>query len=253
MSGLRLLLAKEMREQVRTLRLPVVLIVFAVLGLISPLVARYVQEIIDAVGGDQFGGLVPDPVVGDAMVQFTKNVGQFGAIIAILVAMGAVAGEKDQGTAAFLLTKPLSRGSFLAAKVVAIGVLLALGIAVAGLLCWVYTAIIFEPLPIGGYAAAMVLVWLSLADIAAITFLASVTARSSIVAGGVGLGALVLAGVLGALPGIGPYLPTSLWGAADQLGLGTVPDPLIGPILMAVAIACVVLGLAGWSFRRQEL
>ena len=99
----------------------------------------------------------------------------------------------------------------------------------------------------------MVLVWLSLAVFAAITFLASVTARSAIVAGGVGLGALVVAGILGALPGIGSYLPTSLWGAADQLALGTVPDPLIAPVLAAVVIVVVVLGLAWWSFRRQEL
>jgi ABC-2 type transport system permease protein len=253
MSGLRLLLGKEVREQVRTLRLPVVLIVFAILGLISPLTARYIREIIDAIGGDQFEGIVPDPVVGDAIVQFTKNVGQFGVVIAILVTMGAVAGEKDRGTAAFLLTKPLSRGSFLVAKMIAIVLLLALGIAVAGSLCWIYTAILFEALPVTGYVAAMALVWLSLAVFAAITFLASVTARSSIVAGGVGLGALVVAGILGALPGVGSNLPTHLWRAADLLALGTVPDALIGPVVAAVAMAVVALGLAAWSFERQEL
>ena len=125
MSGLQLLLRKELREQVRTMRLPVVVAVFAIVGLLSPVVARYIREIIDAVGGTQLEGLIPEPVVGDAVLQFTKNVGQFGVIIAILVTMGTVAAEKDSGTAAFLLTKPISRGSFLAAKVVAIGVLLA--------------------------------------------------------------------------------------------------------------------------------
>jgi ABC-2 type transport system permease protein len=253
MSGLPLLLGKEMREQVRTLRLPVVLVVFAILGLMSPLAARYIQEIVDVVGGEQFQGLIPDPVVGDAIVQFTKNVGQFGIVIAILVTMGAVAGEKDHGTAAFLLTKPISRGAFLGAKVVAIGVLLALATALAGLLSWVYTAILFEPLPIVGYVAAIVLVWLSLAVFAAITLFASVTARSSIVAGGVGLGALVGAGVLGAIPGIGAYLPIGLWGAAEQLALGTTPDPFVGPVLVEAAIVGVFVGLAWWAFRRQEL
>jgi ABC-2 type transport system permease protein len=253
MSGFPLLLGKEMREQVRTTRLPVVLIVFAILGLMSPLAARYIAEIVDAVGGEQLQGLVPDPVVGDAIVQFTKNVGQFGIVIAILVTMGAVAGEKDHGTAAFLLTKPIGRGAFLGAKVVAIGVLLALATALAGLLSWVYTAILFEPLPVGGYVAAMILVWLSLAVFAAITLLASVTARSSVVAGGIGLGALVGAGILGAIPGIGPYLPTGLWGAAERLALGTMPDPLVGPVLVNAAIVGVVVGLAWWAFRRQEL
>jgi len=252
-NGFRLLLGKELREQVRTLRLPVVLIVFAMLGLMSPLLARYTKEIIHAVGGSQFEGVIPDPVVGDAILQFTKNVGQFGIVIAILVTMGAVASEKDHGTAAFLLTKPITRGAFLGAKVAAIGLLLALATIVAGSLCWVYTAILFEPLPGAGFVAAMALVWLSLAVFAAITFLASVTARSAIVAGGIGLGALVAAGLLGALPGIGPYLPTGLWGAAEALALGRVAEPLLGPVAVGAAVVIIAALLSWLSFRRQEL
>ena len=253
MSGFRLLLRKELREQARTMRLPAVVAVFAIFGILSPVFARYVREIVEAVGGGQFEGMIPEPVVGDAVVQFTKNMGQFGVLIAILVTMGSVATEKERGTAAFLLTKPITRSAFVLAKVVAIGGLLALALAVAGALCWIYTAILFEPLPVGGFAAAVALVWLSLAVFAALTFLASVTTRSALVAGGIGFGLVLVAGILSALPGIGPYLPTSLWGAADVLALGTVPDPLLGPVLANVALAAAAVGLALWSFRRQEL
>jgi ABC-2 type transport system permease protein len=253
MNGLGLLVRKELREQVRTLRLPVIVILFAILGMISPVFARYIQEIISAVGGDQLTGIVPDPVVGDAAVQFTKNLGQFGVLAAILVTMGSVAGEKDHGTAAFLLTKPVTRGAFLGAKVVAIGALLALGTIVAGVLCWVYTAILFEPLPAGGFVGTVFLVWLSLAVFAAITFLASVVARSALVAGGIGIAALLVAGILSAIPVVGTYLPTGLWGAADVLAVGTIPDPLLGPIVSNVVIIVAAVGLAVWSFGRQEL
>ncbi len=253
MSGFGLLLRKELREQARTMRLPAVVAVFAIFGILSPVFARYVREIVEAIGGGQFEGMIPEPVVGDAVVQFTKNMGQFGALIAILVTMGSVATEKERGTAAFLLTKPITRSAFVTAKVVAIGGLLALALAVAGTLCWIYTTILFEPLPVAGFAAAVALVWLSLAVFAALTFLASVTTRSALVAGGVGFGLLLVAGILSALPGIGPYLPTSLWGAADVLALGTIPEPLVGPVLANVALAAAALGLALWSFRRQEL
>jgi ABC-2 type transport system permease protein len=192
-------------------------------------------------------------VVGDAAVQFTKNLGQFGVLAAILVTMGSVAGEKDHGTAAFLLTKPVTRGAFLGAKVVAIGALLALGTIVAGVLCWVYTAILFEPLPAGGFVGTVFLVWLSLAVFAAITFLASVVARSALVAGGIGIAALLVAGILSAIPVVGTYLPTGLWGAADVLAVGTIPDPLLGPIVSNVVIIVAAVGLAVWSFGRQEL
>jgi ABC-2 type transport system permease protein len=252
-TGLGLLLRKEIREQVRTARLPVVVAVFALFGLFSPVFARYVREIVEAIGGGQFQGMIPEPTVADAVVQFTKNVGQFGVLIAILVTMGSVATEKERGTAAFLLTKPITRGAFVGAKVLAIGSLLAIATAVAGTLCWIYTAILFEPLPAAHFAAAVALVWLSLAVVAALTFLASVTTRSALVAGGVAFGAFLVAGILSALPVIGAYMPTSLWGASDQLALGTVPDPLVGPIVANVLFVAAAIGLAWWSFRRQEI
>lgn len=253
MTGLAIMLGKETREQIRTMRLLVVVAVFALFGLLSPVVARYTREIVEAVGGGQFGGMIPEPTVADAVIQLTKNVGQFGVIIAILVTMGAIATEKERGTAAFILTKPITRLSFVVAKVVAIGSLLAIALAVAGALAWVYTAILFEPLPVAGFAGAVALLWLSLAVFAAITFLASVVAPSAIVAGGIGFGAFVLAGILSVLPGVGAYMPTGLWGAANLVAVGVVPEPLLGPVLFNVAVIAVAIGLAAAIFRRQEL
>jgi ABC-2 type transport system permease protein len=253
MTGFGLLLRKEIREQARTMRLVVVVAVFAVVGLLSPVVARYVREIVEAVGGGQLGAVIPDPSVGDAVAQFTKNVGQLGAVIAILLSMGAIATEKDRGTAAFVLTKPVTRPAFIAAKVVAIGGLLALALAVAGGLAWVYTAILFEPLAAAGFAAAVALVWLSLAVFAALTFLASVIAPSALLAGGIGLGLLFASGFLSILPTVGAYLPTSLWAAADRVAVGTAPDPLLGPVLVNLALVAGSIGLAAAIFRRQEL
>ena len=123
----------------------------------------------------------------------------------------------------------------------------------AGVLCWVYTAILFEPLPAGGFVGAMVLVWLSLAVFRGHHLPGLGHARSALVAGGIGIAALLVAGILSALPVVGPYLPTGLWGAADVLAVGTIPDPLLGPIVVNVAIIVAALSLALWAFRRQEL
>jgi ABC-2 type transport system permease protein len=253
LAGLDLMVRKELREHMRTLRLPVVVILFALLGLLSPLMARYIREIITAAGAEALSGVVPDPVVGDAVIQFTKNLGQFGVLAAVLVTMGSVASEKERGTAAFLLTKPVSRGAFLGGKAIGLGALLAVATLVAGVLCWVYTAILFEPLAIGGFAAAIVVVWLSLSVFATITFLASVVARSALVAGGIGIAALLATGILSALPVVGPYLPTSLWGLADQLAIGSVPDPLLGPVLANVTVVVVLVAASWAAFARQEL
>lgn len=253
MEGYRILLRKELLELVRTLRLPVVLIVLALLGLLSPLFARYIREILEAVGGAEFQGAIPDPVPRDAVIQLTRNLGQIGVLITILVTMGTVAGEKERGTAAFLLTKPIGRAAFLAAKLTAIGLLLAAATALAGALCWFYTAVLFEPLPFAGYAAAMALIWLSLTVFGAVTFAASVMARSALVAGGIGLAALLVAGLVSIVPGLAVHLPTGLWAIADEIAVGSVPDGAIVPILVNAVVVLRAVGVAWASFRRQEL
>src|SRR6266446_4703250 len=118
MTGFTALLRKEVVEQWRTLRLPVVATIFLLVGLSSPLLARFTPEILKAVGGDQFQIVLPTPTAADAVDQLAKNIGQFGGLIAVLLTMGAVATEKEHGTAALLLTKPASRAAFLAAKLI---------------------------------------------------------------------------------------------------------------------------------------
>jgi len=73
MTGFAPLLRKELLEQWRTTRLPVVATVFLLVVLSSPLLARFTPEIIKAVGGDQFQIVLPTPTAADAYDQLAKN------------------------------------------------------------------------------------------------------------------------------------------------------------------------------------
>jgi ABC-2 type transport system permease protein len=254
-AGFRLLLQKELREQLRTLRLVVVVAVLAVFGATSPLLAKLLPDIIKA-AGTQTAGLtitMPTPTTADAVAQLVKNLGQFGLLIAILVCMGAVATEKERGTAGFVLTKPVGRGPFLMAKAASIGMLLGAGIAAGYALAWIYTAALFEALPLIGFAASGVLLWLSLLLTASVTFLFSVLARSSLVAGGAGFVALIVTGIGAAIPGIGPYAPPGLSTPAVALALGEPVGDLAGPIIVNLALVGLAVGAAHVAFSRQEL
>jgi ABC-2 type transport system permease protein len=253
MAGLGPLLRKELLEQWRTLRLPVIATIFLLVGLSSPLLARFTPEILKAVAGDQFSITLPVPMAADAVDQLAKNLGQFGGLIAVLLAMGAVASEKERGTAALLLTKPVSRAAFLGAKMVAIGLTLAVSVAVATAGAWFYTLVLFRALPLSGIAAGAVLQWLTLMAWASITFVGSTLTRSSLAAAGLGIVAFIVVGILGVLPGIGAYLPTGLGGPARSLALGIAgPDPF-APVLATVGLIAGA-GLVAWlAFRRQEL
>lgn len=253
MRGFRILLAKELLEQWRTSRLLVVVGTLAIVGILSPLLARFTPELVTALGGAQFLGLIPPPSVGDSVDQFLKNLLQFGAIVAILLSMGAVAPEVERGSAGFVLTKPASRAAFLAAKLVALGLLLALGVAAAGVCTYLYTAVLFEPLDAAGFVGTCLLVWLSLAAAAAITFFGSTLTTSSLVAAGLGVVALIGGGVLAVFPAIGPYVPASLAGPARALALGRDPGNVVGPAAVSVGILALALVGAWLVFRRREL
>jgi len=256
MNGLSVLLRKELLESWRTMRLPIVAGLFLVVGLTSPLLARFLPEIISAAAGDQLSAIpIPTPVATDAAEQLWKNLTQFGAFAAIVLAMGSVATERDRGTAAFVLSKTVSRGTFLGAKVVGLGFVLLVCVALSVAVGWIYTAILFEPLPVGGWVAFAVLAWLGLAAWAAITFLASTATGSTAAAAGIGFGALLVLSIASAIPNVGRFLPGGLADPAIAFAAGApvAAEDVVVPVLSTVVLIVVVVGVAAWSFRRQEL
>jgi len=255
-SGGLVLLRKELLESWRTLRLPIVTGLFIVVGLTSPLLARFLPEIIEAAGGAQLGSIqIPTPVAADAASQLWKNLAQFGAIAAIVLAMSSVAAEKERGTAAFVLSKTVSRGAFLASKIVAIGTVLVVGVVLATAVAWFYTAVLFEPLPVAGWVAFAVLAWLGLAVWAAITFAGSVVTGSTAAAAGVGFVGFLVLSIASAIPTVSHYLPGGLAAPAVALAAGQTADggDIATAVLGSVVVIVIALVVATWSFRSQEL
>ena len=257
MNGFAILLRKELVEAWRTRRLPVVAGLFAVVGMISPLTARYLPEILKATLGDQLTVPIPQPTVESALEQLQKNLGQLGALAAIALAMGSVAGELDRGTAALILSQPVTRPAFLAAKLTAIGVVLAICTALAFVVAWVYTAVLFGPGPILGWAAMAVLTWLALAAWASLTFLASAATGSTTASAGLGFVGLIALSILAVVPAIDRWLPSGLAAPGIRIAAGTTAGMDGGVLATAVAGTLVIIAasVAGAiaAFRRREL
>src|SRR4029078_6308053 len=124
-----------------------------------------------------------------------------------LLAMGSVAVEKERGTAALLLTKPVSRGAFLLAKLLAIAATLLVGLLLGAVGGYYYTLILFEAVPTLGWAALASLLLVALVAYASLTFLGSVLSRSSLAAAAIGIGAMVVLAIVSALPSGGAVTP----------------------------------------------
>ena len=192
-----------------------------------------------------------------ALEQLQKNLGQFGALAAIALAMGSVAGELDRGTAALVLAQPATRPAFLLAKLAALAVVLAACTAVAVGVAWIYTAILFEPQSIGGWVVMAVLTWLALLAWAAVTFLASAATGSATAAAGLGFVALLGLSILAVVPAVDHVLPTGLTlpsiqiagGATEAVKGGELATAVLGTLVLIIACAAGAVA----SFGRREL
>jgi ABC-2 type transport system permease protein len=255
MMGFRVLLAKELREQIRTSRIVAVAVVFVLFGILGPLTDRYMKELLDAVGSQ--GGMtfqVPPPSLKGDLGQIVKNLSQFGVVCALLLAMGTVAWEKERGTAGMILTKPASRGAFLAAKLTAISLNLAVAVTLGGGLGYIYTALLYPvAFPLGGYIAMAAILWWTLVVFVAITLLGSTASRSAIAAAGLAFVAFIVLGILVTVPVVGPWSPLGLMTPASHLALGEDAGNFLGPLLFNIALVPALFGVTWLVFRKQEL
>jgi ABC-2 type transport system permease protein len=258
MTGFGVLLLKELRESWRTRRLPLVATLFVLVGLISPLTAKYLPDILRAALGDQALGIPMPPADATAgLQQLQKNLGQLGALAAIALAMGSVSGELDRGTAALVLAQPAGRPAFLAAKLAAIGIVLLIASGLATVVAWVYTAILFEALPVGGWVALAVLDWLALFVWAALTLWASAATGSTTAAAGLGFVGLIVISLAAIVPALDRLLPSGLALPALMLAAGSGAGVDGGKLATAIAGSAVLVGVAALgavaAFRRREL
>ena len=196
---------------------------------------------------------MPTPTVKDAVAQLIKNLSQVGVLTAILLAMGSVAGEKESGTAAFVLVKPVSRFAFIAAKFSGIAVTIAAAVILSGSAAYLYTELLFAQLSVLGFAAACLVILLGLLEIAAVTFLGSTLVRSPMPAAGIGLVALVIAGIVSSLPNIGHFTPFGLNELAMNLALQQTATGWNWPLIANAGFVVVALAASWLAFRRQEI
>jgi ABC-2 type transport system permease protein len=241
-------------EQWRSYRLLIVGVVLLLFGLASPLIAKYGPEILRLAlpEGEELLKLLPPPTVADAVSQYLKNCTQFGVLLAVLMAMGAVALEKDKGTAGLMLTKPIPRSVFLLAKFLALGLTFTAGLILSGFAAYYYTLLLFEPLSLPAWAALNGLLLVFLLVYVALTLMCSTLTESQVVSGGLAFGLIVVLSGLGALPRLGKLMPGQLNTWAGNLLVGSA-EPAWAALGVSLGLIVAALIVAWQVLEHQEL
>jgi ABC-2 type transport system permease protein len=192
----------------------------------------------------------------EAVQSFFIIGGIAAAIGVVTTTQGAIVGEKQLGTAAWILSKPASRSAFVLAKLVAhAGAFLVLAIGMPAVLLWVQAMRLGGPLlPLVPFLVGLAVLALHLLFYLALTLMLGTlfSARGPIAGLGVGL---VIAGqsVPHLLPQVRPFFPWQLPSAAAGLVLG---EPLLGEAFVALGATAVwtalFVAVALWRFAHEE-
>ena len=202
------------------------------------------------------------PVVDLLMISFIFT-GLFPAVGVVIIMQDAIVGEKREGTAAWVLSKPLTRPAFVLSKVIAnsIGVLVTM-IIVPFCIAFTIIAIVHKStmVPLGIFEA-MGVIFISHFFFLSLTLMLGTffSNRGPVI--GIPLAILFLQqNILGFLPSLRYVLPWNLvvpLGSTNPLTLSLImgtpvqSDHLI--LLLAIALECILFLLIGlWRFNQEE-
>ena len=199
----------------------------------------------------------------DGVAVYGIFAGMFPAVAVVIIMQGVLVGEKRDGTAAWVLSKPASRTAFILSKLVAngLGVLVTMVLlpgVVAYVLFFIRLKGALDPL---AFLDALGVLFLNLLFYLTLTLMlgALFDGRGAVI--GIGLAFLFLQQYLvGLLPALRFVLPWTLVVPLNNQTDAIVPALLSGqPIysyipILAVAVECIVFVLVAlWRFNQEEL
>ena len=193
---IRSLLVKEFKEtRIQGVVFAAVILLF---GATSVLLQKFIPQLVPENLAEAF-----EPSLMAGLADYVGNSLQMGSIVAILITIAALAGERETGTLELLLARPVSKTQIILSKFLARVSYVFLGNLVAGLVTWYYAVYIFGPYPLGKIMLAALAMSVVISFVIALTMIFSAWSSSKISAA-FGSGALALA--LAILPTVkSPY------------------------------------------------
>ena len=251
MTGFGALLKKELREQYRTHRILIVGSIFALFGIGTPLLLKFLPELLK-LSGENIQIQVLPPTAIQSFNEFAGTIGQIGTVVAVLIGMGIVANELRHGTAVMTLSKPVSRAAFVSAKLTAISLTFLFALTIAAFFCFFYTNLLIEDANATAFFQSNLLLGLFLVFCLAITVLFSCLFKSSLAAGGIAIAVIISQMVISGVPVVGDYLPVKLleWSTNIISGIGQSYWWAVG-VTAILTILAIYLGQN--SLKRREI
>lgn len=163
MKGYLAFFYKEVMESVRSYKLFIILAIFIMFGIMSPMMAKLLPEIMKSLIDDKAAleALnLGEPTQLDSYMQFFKNITQLGLIAVVLLFSNSLSNEISKKTLLPLFTRGLSKTSMMLAKLSVITLLWTIAYAVGFIITYLYTIMLFPNIEIYNLFISVFCVWL---------------------------------------------------------------------------------------------
>lgn len=200
--------------------------------------------------------------ISEPPLMFSLFAGLFTTIAAVIIMQDALVGEKETGTAAWVLSKPASRPAFFLSKLLPnmLGTLISM-LIIPGLVFMIELQVLKgRMLDLGDFLAGIGVLWVNLTFYLALTHMLGAFFRGR--APVIGIGMALAFGqqmLFGILPALQKYLPWTLAvpgngsesSIAGSIMLGQVPADLT-PLVSTCLLIVIFISVGLWRFNQEE-
>lgn len=256
MRQLTAFIQKEFTEVTRNSKLLICAIIFILLGIMNPAIAKITPWLVEQFSNATSGaGMLIQTMEISALTsweQFFKNM-PMGIVIFVLMFSGIVAAELQKGTLINIVTKGMPRWKIMVSKLILLLVLWTGMYFASYIITYVYNDFYWDNDTVNNIFFSVLClylfgVWL----ISLIMLMSALADNSAAVSMGV-CGVFLLSYLLGIIPTVQDYLPTKLKGSSSLIYELAKPADFTGAIVVVAiwSLADIIMGI--FIFNKKNL
>ncbi|GGG09247.1 ABC transporter permease [Paenibacillus abyssi] len=246
---------KELLEMLRNYKWIWVPLVFILLGAMQPVTTYFLPQILAGAGNMPEGAVIeiPTPQGSEVLAQTLQQYNTLGVLIITLSFMAVISGERNSGTAAMILVKPVSYTTFVLSKWSAMLSLTAVAFTAGYAVSLYYTNILIGDVGAGGFWKSLLIYMIWLLFVGTLTVTSSALLRSPGGAAFTALGATaVLAIATSLFPKAMAWSPGKLTGlAAQSMQTGLWDEKTWMVVLLSFVIVALMIMISVLALRSK--
>jgi len=243
----------HLRKTSKFIVFPVVIILFAI---ISPITARYMNQILDLALSDSGINIVlTDPTVLDSYLQYIGNLYETILFVVLFVGVGFFIKDKTKGLLPLVLSKPISKTKYLLSKYISLNILILVSLLLGYLVFSYYTYFIFKEVDMFGMFLTTMLFFVFAIYILSISLFTATHFNSYLASVSVTFGIYILTSMLTIFEvSIFKYLPGFISSSSVDILIG---EEVVGDVYINVGVTLLIsiifIFFSIKKFRNQDI